>query len=147
MLDWFKDHETLVAWLTAISVVVLVASSVAAGFVVLRIPADYFAHDRRPPREGLGLPRGFGAPMRVLKNVVGAVLVAAGAVMLVVPGQGVLTMLIGVFLLDIPGKYRAEKWAVRRKGVLRSLNWFRRKFGKPAFVLEEGQTGAKAAPA
>ncbi len=53
--------------------------------------------------------------------------------MLVTPGQGLLTLLIGLLLLNFPGKYRLERWLVRRPGVLRTLNWVRRRRGQEHF--------------
>ena len=79
-------------------------------FVLVRLPRDYFAVDgvpafwpERPPWQQIA--------GRVGKNVLGAVLVAVGVVLSIpgVPGQGLLTMLIGVILLDIPGKRRLER--------------------------------------
>jgi len=56
--------------------------------------------------------------------------------MLVLPGQGVMTVLIGVALLDFPGKHRLQRWIVGRRGVLDALNWIRRKRGRPPFSLD-----------
>lgn len=135
MIEWLKEHGDVVLWMTIGSVVTLVGSMVVASVVILRIPRDYFAHERRPKRESLGLPAALGLPVRIAKNVIGAVLVVAGAAMLVVPGQGLLTMIVGVFLLDIPGKYRLERWIVSRARVLKALNWFRRKRGREPFEV------------
>lgn len=133
MMDWLKEHGDVVIWLTAGSVVSLVASMVVASFIILRLPSDYFAHERRPKRGSFEFPGVLGWPVRIAKNVLGVVLIGAGAVMLVVPGQGVLTMLVGLLLIDAPGKYRVEKWVVWRRSVLKGLNWFRRKRGREPF--------------
>ena len=68
-----------------------------------------------------------------LKNLIGALLLVLGVIMLFVPGQGLLTMLIGLMLMNFPGKYRLERWLVRRSGVLNSLNWLRRRRGRAPF--------------
>jgi len=65
------------------------------------------------------------------------VLVLLGVIMLVTPGQGLLTLLIGLLLLNFPGKYRLERWLVLRPGVLRGLNWLRRRHGEPPFEAPE----------
>jgi hypothetical protein len=57
------------------------------------------------------------------------VLVVAGLVMLVVPGQGLLTIVVGLMLLDFPGKYRLERWLATRPKVWQSINWLRRRAG------------------
>jgi hypothetical protein len=46
-----------------------------------------------------------------------------------------LTLLVGVFLLDFPGKYAFEKWLVGRPGVLRMINWLRRRRGRPPLAI------------
>ncbi len=71
----------------------------------------------------------------MLKNTVGLVLVVAGLVMLVLPGQGILTMLAGIVLIDFPGKYQMERWAVERPAVLRAINWTRKKAGKDELIM------------
>ena len=49
------------------------------------------------------------------------------------PGQGLLTLLVGLLLMNFPGKYRLERWLVGRRGVLTALNWLRRRGGHPPF--------------
>jgi hypothetical protein len=46
-----------------------------------------------------------------------------------VPGQGLLTIAVGLILLDFPGKFRLERWLATRRSVWRSLNWLRRRAG------------------
>jgi hypothetical protein len=53
-----------------------------------------------------------------------------------VPGQGLLTILIGVMLLDFPGKRRLERWLLRRRGVLAAINKVRARYGRPPLVLD-----------
>ncbi|NNM26663.1 MAG: hypothetical protein HKO59_11890, partial [Phycisphaerales bacterium] len=77
---------------------------------------------------------------QVGKNVLGVVLALAGLAMLVLPGQGLLTLLVGVLLIDGPGKYGFEKWLVARRPVLRSINWLRRRGGHPPLVIDTDPT-------
>ena len=58
------------------------------------------------------------------------VLVLAGLIMLVVPGQGLLTLAVGLVLVDFPGKYRLERWLVTRPPVWRAINWLRKRAGR-----------------
>lgn len=76
----------------------------------------------------------------VFKNLIGFILVVLGIVMSLpgVPGQGVLTILLGIMLLDFPGKRSFEYKLVSRPRVLQAINGLRRKFGKPPLVLDEG---------
>jgi hypothetical protein len=38
-----------------------------------------------------------------------------------------LTLLVGLLVMNFPGKYQLERWLVLRPGVLRGLNWLRRR--------------------
>jgi hypothetical protein len=73
----------------------------------------------------------------VAKNLLGYILIVAGILMLVLPGQGTWTIVVGIMLLNFPGKYKLERWIVSRGPVLRSINWVRRRAGRDPLVLEE----------
>lgn len=70
---------------------------------------------------------------RIGRNMLGLALIALGIVLSLplVPGQGVLTILIGVLLVDVPGRRRVELRLVRLSGVLAALNRVRARFGRP----------------
>ena len=51
-----------------------------------------------------------------------------------VPGQGLLTMLVGLVLLDIPGKRRLELKLVSRPRVVRAINRLRKRFSRPPLL-------------
>ena len=53
----------------------------------------------------------------------------AGIVMLFVPGQGLITIFAGLILMNYPGKYRLERWIIRRPLLLRTVNALRVKRG------------------
>ena len=71
----------------------------------------------------------------IVKNAVGAVFLFAGFLMLFLPGQGVLTMLIGISMLDFPGKRKLEAKLIGQPTVLNVINHMRKKRGKPPLVL------------
>ncbi len=97
--------------------------------VVCRLHEDYFVREEPPIREWT-----WGhIATQFLRNLVGAVLIVAGVVMLFVPGQGVLTILIGIACLNFRGKRHVMRWLLFRPGVLKGLNWMRRKGGRPEF--------------
>jgi uncharacterized membrane protein YphA (DoxX/SURF4 family) len=101
--------------------------------MVARLPHDYFNQSHRAVwRFSLGAPW-YALVLAGLKNLVGALLVLLGLLMLITPGQGILTLLVGLLLMNFPGKYQLECWLVRRPGVLKALNWLRRRNGQVAF--------------
>jgi hypothetical protein len=73
---------------------------------------------------------------RVLRNVVGLALIILGFLLSLpaVPGQGVLTMLVGLLLVDFPGKRRFERKLVARPGVLETMNRVRAWLRRPPLV-------------
>jgi hypothetical protein len=139
-MDWllsavqqYVSTETLVT-LTALSVVFFVGSLIAIPFILVRLPTDFF--DTRVPRRWM---EDHHPVLRILghivKNVVGAIFLFAGFLMLFLPGQGILTMLIGVTMLDFPGKRRLEAKMIGQPAVLSTINNMRQKFGKPPLTI------------
>ncbi|MDH4237181.1 MAG: hypothetical protein OEV17_08035, partial [Nitrospira sp.] len=105
-VEHYISTETLVA-LTVLSIVFFVGSLIAIPFILMRLPADFF--DIRVPRPWM---EDHHPALRVLghlvKNVIGAIFLFVGFLMLFLPGQGILTMLIGISMLDFPGKRKVE---------------------------------------
>ncbi len=139
-MDWllstvqqYVSTDTLI-WLTALSIVFFIGSLIAIPFILVRLPEDYF--DVRVPRPWMEnhhpVLRLVG---HIVKNAVGAVFVFVGFLMLFLPGQGILTMLIGISMLDFPGKRRVEAKLIGQPTVLGVINGMREKFGKPPLIL------------
>lgn len=139
-MDWllasvqhYVSTETLI-WLTVLSIIFFVGTLIAIPFILVRLPADYF--DVRVPRPWM---QDHHPVLRVAghitKNALGAVFVFAGFLMLFLPGQGVLTMLIGVSMLDFPGKRTVEAKLIGQPTVLSVINGMRRRYGKPPLIL------------
>ena len=123
--------------LTVASVIGFIGSLIAIPLILVRLPADYF--DTRTPRHWM---KDHHPALRlaglVVKNVVGIVFLLAGFAMLFLPGQGVLTMLIGISLMDFPKKRELEAKMVGQPTVLGVINSMRQKFGKPPLTLAPG---------
>ena len=120
--------------LTVASVIGFIGSLIAIPLILVRLPADYF--DTRIPRHWMKdhhpLLRLLGL---VVKNVVGVVFVFVGFAMIFLPGQGLLTMLIGVSLMDFPRKRELEAKMVGQPTLLGIINAMRHKFDKPPLTL------------
>ena len=99
--------------------------------VLVRLPADYFsAPAARPFLAGRHpLIRRTGM---LLKNLSGVVLATLGVVLSLpgIPGPGILTLLVGVMLIDFPEKRRLERWLIGRPMILRTTNRLRRRYGQ-----------------
>ncbi|MBH0199894.1 MAG: hypothetical protein HP497_10835 [Nitrospira sp.] len=139
-MDWllstvqqYVSAETLVA-LTVLSIVFFVGSLITIPFILVRLPTDFF--DIRVPRPWM---EDHHPVLRVLghlvKNVAGAIFLFVGFLMLFLPGQGILTMLIGISMLDFPGKRKLEAKLIGQPAVLNTINGMREKFGKPPLII------------
>jgi len=137
MVEWIQQHEALAVWLGGLSMLLFIGTLVAMPFMVVRIPADCFRTKKRPAHVGPHTTA--HGLVRIGKNVLGAVFVVAGLAMLVLPGQGLLTIMVGIILLEFPGKRRLERWVIRRRGVLRSINWLRRRAKHEPLVVDRGR--------
>jgi hypothetical protein len=106
----------------------LILNLAAVGVVLLILPPTYLADDH---------VHDDGVARAIARNVIGVVLVALGIVTSLpgVPGQGLLTIAIGVLLTDVPGKRRLARLIVCRAGMLERINRFRRRFGIAPLVL------------
>jgi hypothetical protein len=131
MPDWLPISADAVGWFAVVVVLSWVFTLLAVPVLVARIPVDYFSHPHRHPMYSDTRHPVVGWGLAALKNVLGVVLILLGILMLLTPGQGILTILIGVLLVNFPGKFAMERWVVTRPGVLRTLNGFRAKIGRP----------------
>jgi hypothetical protein len=135
MFEWLHTNETLLWWLGTLSALTFAGSLLAVPWLAVRIPADYFLHRRsffnlhdaaHPLLKGLVV---------ALKNIVGIAFLLMGVAMLVLPGQGILTILIGLLFLDFPGKFALERRIIEIKSIHRAIDWMRKKAHKPPLVL------------
>jgi hypothetical protein len=118
-------------------VVTFSLSLAIVSYIMVKIPANYFKKD-----EDRKILPNHNPAIRVLaivgKNLLGVLLVALGIVLSLpgVPGQGILTILLGIMLLDFPGKRNLEHKIVSMPRVHQGINKLRHRFGKPNLVLE-----------
>lgn len=144
MIDWLTQtiHGWGLTWGQVLfgvlfSVVTFVLSLAVVTVVLVKLPANYFhsSHDREFLVERHPILRAVGI---FAKNLLGLVLVFAGIIMSLpgVPGQGVLTILLGIMLLDFPGKRALETRIVSRPRVNSAVNALRARFDKPPLLLD-----------
>lgn len=109
----------------------------AIAIVMVKIPDNYFSsHYVQDFMPGSPWIVRWGAV--VAKNVLGIFLVGLGIILSLpgVPGQGILTILLGLIMLDIPGKRPLEAWIIKRPAVLSAVNNFRARYNKPPLVMD-----------
>lgn len=133
MRTWIADNAAAFFWVSISSLCALAAATLIVPIIVVRIPPDYFASRQRPDPEWMRWPV-LRFAFLVAKNVLGYAFIIAGLILLVTPGQGIITLLIGSALADYPGKFRFQRWLLRRRGVIGSINWLRRRAGKDPLI-------------
>ncbi len=129
-VDWWH----LGLWLTVISYGL---GLVLMYVVIIWLPEDYLCDESRwYQRLRRHHPLVYWL-IFLLKNALGLMLVAAGVVMLFLPGQGVLTLTLGILLLDFPGKHAVVSRMLSRPSVLRLINRIRQWAGRPPLRLPQ----------
>lgn len=135
IFEFLQDHQTIVTTVSVISLIFFVASLIVLPIIISRLPDNYFLKDNRLRAEEKTPQSLVERLLIILKNLLGGVLILAGIAMLVLPGQGLLTILIGFSLTNFPGKYYLERWLISRPSIFKTLNWIRHKTGKNSLQL------------
>jgi hypothetical protein len=144
-LSGYRPSASPIAIALAVGVPLL--SFVVGVLVIVGLPADYFVRPR--PRGGFwqshGVVRLF---LLAAKNLAGLLLLLVGfvAALPLVPGPGILFMLIGIGLLDFPGKRALELRLLRQRRVLDSVNRLRARFGRPPVLTSERRSAGRGEP-
>jgi hypothetical protein len=141
-MEWLSDFwDSLTAGRVLIGIGLFLLSLgfsfAAIAVVMVKIPANYFSsHYVQDFLPGSPWIVRWGAV--VAKNLFGVFLVGLGIILSLpgVPGQGILTILLGLIMLDIPGKRPLESWIIKRPSVLSAVNNFRAKYNKPPLVVD-----------
>lgn len=120
---------------TIILIFSLVASYGTVIFAVVKIPADYFS-SAYSSKVRSDKPFFIRWGIFILKNLFGAFLVIAGVIMILGPGPGVLAILLGLIMLDIPGKRPLEAKIIQRPAVLSAINSLRARYKKIPLIMD-----------
>lgn len=135
-IDPFLAPE-LAAVVGGASLALLLVSLVAIPWFLCRLPEGYLVDDPDLERHGVA--------KRVLRNLVGGVIVLLGVLMLVLPGQGLLTIFVGLTLLDFPKKREWIKRVLTRPRLFKLINSMRERFGHPPLRAEPSPDRASPA--
>ena len=147
LLSWLGGHVALVVKSSLVWLISLVVTVVAVRYDLIWIAPDHFARDHKP----FDMWRGSHPVLRwsliVVKNLIGAILVVAGLVMIVAPGPGWLALLMGLACVDLPGKRALERRIVARPTILAVINRIRHHAGRPPLELTATPAGTPPPPA
>ena len=132
--SYILQNNQIFLYISGLSTIFFLLSLMGLSWLISIIPHNYFVDKKRVSLIKMKNPL-MWLPIIIIKNSIGLVLILCGILMLILPGQGVLTIITGLIFLDYPGKFRFERSLVRNKLILNSMNWIRRKLDKPDLII------------
>lgn len=133
IMIFFESYKSLILWLSSISLFIFLFSLVSMRWLAGLIPSDYFIKRNAPKLKTNNIFLWY--LILIIKNILGYSLIIGGIMMLVLPGQGLFTIIIGLMLSNYPGKYYIEKRFIEIPAIFKSINWLRAKSNKPPIML------------
>lgn len=130
------EYGYLIKWLGIVSTFTFLASLFCIPWIIYKLKDDYFLHLHKQHKKEDEHPLLF-ILLRLLRYLMGSILLSAGILMLFLPGQGLLTMILGLSLLDFPAKQRAVDSLLQLQSLRKALNWIRDKEDKKPFIFPE----------
>lgn len=137
VIEWLEGHPAITTGVFVGSIVLLVGSLWVGRRFLITIPPDYFTQVHKPLERWRNSHPALRWSLLIGKNALGALLIFLGLVMFLTPGQGILTLLLGITLVDMPGKQWLERRIIERPTVLRVVNRMRAKAGRPPLVFDD----------
>lgn len=132
-MDFFSDNGSILQLLGILSVTTFVGSLIAIPWIIARLPVKYFTQHRQRVSQRHKRHPAAAKIIFIVRNGLGFLFLLAGIAMLVLPGQGIITILIGVSLMDFHKKHTVIDYMIKRPKVITFLNWVRNKEKKPPF--------------
>lgn len=111
-----------------ISLALSVVGIVMVLMMILWMPEDHFVTQKKLSAHA---PPAWRVAWLCFRYTLGLALLGLGVIMIITPGPGLISILLGLSLMDLPGKQQLLRRGLRLKSVRGSLNWIRRKFDKP----------------
>lgn len=126
--EWLEKNSYILLYLGVFSFCIFFMSIFGIKYFAAKIPQDYFTKKQRVSKlkDSSVVLRLF---YMITKNLIGYIFIILGILALVLPGQGILMILIGLVMSDYPGKQNLEKRIISIKTVRRGINWLRKKSG------------------
>ncbi len=133
---FINTHPLLFLVVGVVSIALLLLSLILVPFVVVRLPEDYFIRPKSKPEGGAAALR---IALSLFRNVLAFVLIPLGVLLLVLPGPGLATILLGVELLDIPLKRILEMKLLAIPRVRHAVNALRAQRGEKPLRFPESR--------
>ena len=130
-MERIESLESLLIGLGITSVILFLGSVILIPLIIAYLPKDYFTRTIKPFNQ-LNPLRMMG---RVAKNLIGTLFLLSGLIMLFIPGQGILTILLGLSLIDFTGKRHLETRILNSPKAYRLIEWCRSKSGREPLII------------
>lgn len=131
MLEFIDANEDLFFCLTLIGIIGFIGSIIVIPWILVKLPPDYFYAEKRKKCPWGSCPDFVRYIILIIKNILGIILILIGIVMLFIPGQGILTILVGMIFTDFPNKYALLRRIVKKPKILSTINKLRKKAKQP----------------
>ena len=131
--EFLSNYKIYLVWLGSLSFIIFIFSLLTIKWLVALIPSDYFIKKNNSEfRSNYPI---FWLVSIIIKNLVGYTLIFGGILMLVLPGQGLFTIFVGLMLSNYPGKFYIERKFIAIPSVLKAINWLRKKSNTPSIRI------------
>jgi hypothetical protein len=137
MIEFLKTYQNILWCLTIVSALLFFLSLILIPWLLIRIPDDYFICRKSNPFSRISKLSFIQILILIIKNLLGLLLLICGVAMLLLPGQGILTILLSITLVDFPHKRRFELWLISRPMVLNTVNRLRKRAGTSPLKIKE----------
>jgi UPF0716 family protein affecting phage T7 exclusion len=127
--SFLESSGNWVWFIGVFSIVFFIFGLLGSFWLILKLPADHWTKTAQESESHL--------LKKILKNMLGVLLITLGGLMLFLPGQGLLTILLGFGISDLPWKKKVIVWLVGKKSIQKALNGIRRKFNRPLFEFKK----------
>jgi len=131
--EFIINNKIYIVWLGTFSLIIFIFSLLSLKWLVSFIPYDYFTNNSPSKLKSEFFL--IWIMLMIVKNIIGYILIVGGILMLVLPGQGLFTILIGLMLSNYPGKFYIEKRFIAIPSILKMINWLRKKTNTPKIKI------------
>jgi len=134
-MNFLTDNlDAILKWSALASILTFIGSLIIIPWIIIRLPSDFFITRKTIWNSAKQHHPALLITLLIIKNSIGMLLLAAGIIMLLMPGQGLLTIAIGLGLINFPRKHIFLSRIVQCPSVLKTLNWIRKKYHHPPFL-------------
>ena len=135
VFNWIIENYKLIQLIGFVSLALFLLSIFLLRYVILKLPEDYFLRLKSIPQNQAKSFK--GVVSKALKNLFGILLVICGVILLFIPGQGLVTIVMGLCLSDLPFLKKWKEKFIFSNKIKIALNWLRSKKRVKPFIFTE----------